>query len=413
MLIDILCKVIDNYGDIGVVYRLIKAIQANSGLELRLIIDGLKTFTLLEPGINPEKQYQKFDSLAVYSWEQSDKPDSFSAFADFVKRPPSIVLECFACGRPDWFEEILFEDQLYNSRNKVKIRHIINIEYLTSEKYAEEYHLMPSITRSGYVKKHFFMPGFTKKTGGLIIDQLYSNNNKKVSKKAKVLSRTKLLQQMSEFIVDNNFKNKIEMFSKSFWILLFSYEMDYSDIMLALAEFSNSRRLLVFVAYGKSRDCFYDAWLKSDKSIETVFLPFIPQNIWDNILYESDFSLVRGEDSWSRAALSGKPFLWQAYKQKEDYQLVKIEAFLSILQTINNTKKNKVQCEAFESLKTLYKVANSSINDGYPFVPKELLLNNLKNYTKLLAVFKKLKKSLLKNGDLCEKLLAFLQNLDN
>ena len=40
--VDILCKVVDNYGDIGVVYRLAKALSAlDPALKIRLSVDNL------------------------------------------------------------------------------------------------------------------------------------------------------------------------------------------------------------------------------------------------------------------------------------------------------------------------------------------------------------------------------------
>ena len=45
MTIDILCKVVDNYGDIGLVYRLARALsELEAGPSLRLIVDDLHAF---------------------------------------------------------------------------------------------------------------------------------------------------------------------------------------------------------------------------------------------------------------------------------------------------------------------------------------------------------------------------------
>jgi hypothetical protein len=58
------------------------------------------------------------------------------------------------------------------------------------------------------------------------------------------------------------------------------------------------------------------------------FFKFFPQEEYDDLLSVTDFNFVRGEDSWARACLSAKPFFWHAYFQKDNYQQVKVKAFL-------------------------------------------------------------------------------------
>ena len=155
--VDILCKVVDNYGDIGVVYRLAKALSAlDPALKIRLSVDNLAAFKALEPAVDAEAEAQSLHGWELLRWG--------AAWPGFRSDPPRLVLECFACGRPDPLEEALF------APDREDVRHIVNIEYLSAEAYADELHLMPSATRSPLVKKHIFMPGFTPGTGGLIVD---------------------------------------------------------------------------------------------------------------------------------------------------------------------------------------------------------------------------------------------------
>ena len=39
----------------------------------------------------------------------------------------------------------------------------------------------------------------------------------------------------------------------------------------------------------------------------------MPQLKWDAFLVASDFSIIRGEETFARAVLAGHPFLWQCY----------------------------------------------------------------------------------------------------
>ena len=88
----------------------------------------------------------------VYDWNAAEFcHEAFSA-DDGAFMP--VILECFQCGRPDWMERILFEEKLERTV------HIIMIDYLTAEKYAEDFHCLQSLTRSAKVQKVNFMPGF-------------------------------------------------------------------------------------------------------------------------------------------------------------------------------------------------------------------------------------------------------------
>ena len=58
--IDILCRVVDNFGDIGVVYRLARALsELPDPPRLRLVVDGLASFAALDPAIDPSAEYRQ------------------------------------------------------------------------------------------------------------------------------------------------------------------------------------------------------------------------------------------------------------------------------------------------------------------------------------------------------------------
>ena len=59
--VTILCKVVDNFGDIGVVFRLSRALSDFPNISLRIITDNLRAFSLLSPGINPGSDEQFFN----------------------------------------------------------------------------------------------------------------------------------------------------------------------------------------------------------------------------------------------------------------------------------------------------------------------------------------------------------------
>jgi len=320
--IDILCKVVDNYGDIGVVFRLARALsELPDAPRLRLVVSDLEAFHHLEPLVDRTLAIQSIRGWTVIDWSGPTAETRSAYEAVYKEEIPLFVLECFACGRPDWFESMLFDE------TQTTVRTIMNIEYLTAEAYADEMHLMPSITRSATVKKHMFMPGFTSKTGGLILDNAF-------------------VQALG-----------CRANSSRLQVFVFSYERDYTGIVSDLSAFSRRHPVVAHLAHGRSQACFIDAWEKAGQPFPVVRLPFLPQEEWDRVLISCDFLIVRGEDSMARAALSGKPFLWQAYPQENAHQLVKVQALL-------DTMKPFFDADIFAPLESAFLAFNDRLADG-------------------------------------------------
>ena len=58
-------------------------------------------------------------------------------------------------------------------------------------------------------------------------------------------------------------------------------------------------------------------------------IAFLDQSGYDRLLWACDVNFVRGEDSFVRAQLAGRPFVWNSYPQAGDAHRVKLEAFLA------------------------------------------------------------------------------------
>lgn len=350
----ILCKVVDNFGDIGFVYRLAKnLVQLNPDREIRVAVDNLAAFNKIESRVDPGLAEQELEVVCAESGqaqegvacaESESKPktaaetesvgkpktagrlrifDATNAAAcarEWTKKPARVILECFQCGRPDWLEALLFDGvtaggdcpQAQEARAL-----IINIDYLTAEDYAEEFHRLKSGTRSPLVRKVNFMPGFTAKTGGLILDAAAEEVCKTLTAGAGATG------------------NESKAKTAGPQILMFSYPKDFAPIIRAIQRWNKDAR--INLAQGAGKESFLAANEKYAQNVskpktagalEINQLPFLPQEDWDKNLYAQDILFVRGEDSLSRACLSGKPFVWQAYLQDDNYQLVKVRALL-------------------------------------------------------------------------------------
>lgn len=396
--ITILCRVVDNYGDIGFVYRLARELSSLSSIEktqIRLIVSDLKSFNAmaLPPGISTSLAVQNYNGWKVIDWNACAEGK-----CEFTEQPPKIILECFQCGRPEWLDEILFSAQTTQTVQ------IVNVEYLTAEDWADDFHLLKSGTRSALVKKINFMPGFTKKTGGLVLDKHFVSC---------VYSKTVALECLKKYAS----KKTVALIEDTnlFRVIAFSYERNFENEARALSEFAKNsgRKVQVLLAPGLGNAPFKKA-AAAFLNISVYDLEYLPQLAWDALLTLADFSFIRGEDSFSRACLSGIPFVWHAYPQEEEFQLVKVDAVLKRMEPffsagdmslVKNVWLSYNRKPSVKMCDEACKVYNECTDAGY--IP---LLRILENYGGIKKSFGMFAQSLFANGNLAKNLLAFLQN---
>ena len=362
----ILCKVVDNFGDIGFVYRLAKNLcKVNPSYQIRIITNDLKTFKMLAPELGNGRA-----NIALF-----DSNDADTCRAEFCQRPPRVILECFQCGRPDWLEEILFDDSKIESKPKTLAAnglqgqearaYIINIDYLTAEDYAEDFHKLKSGTRSALVKKINFMPGFTAKTGGLILDVPPATD-----------SKTKTAGPQ---------------------VLMFSYPKDFAPIIRAISRWNKDAQ--INLAQGAGKESFLSAKNAGDLKINQM--PFLSQEEWDKNLYTQDILFVRGEDSLSRACLASKPFVWQAYLQDDNYQLVKVQALLERM-------RPHFAADDFCAVENFWHLYNGAPGCQDPSAMEAACYEFLSRYDNLRPGFAAFSQSLFELGNFAEKLDEFV-----
>ena len=312
MTVDIICRVVDNLGDIGFAYRLARSLsELPDAPSVRLVVDDLASFASLCPGVDPSLPFQTVGEWAVARW---DDPGP-EAVAHYRSLRPRSVIECYSCGHPEWFNEILFDPL------DPEPRHIVNLEYLTAEPWARDFHRLPSLTGDPRVKKTFFMPGLVEGTGGLLVDSAFANLlGTAVSGEGCARVRGDFLARAGSlpgFTLEPSpsFTSPLtpESLTRAHWTVVFSYEHDFSRLVADLASFARETPTVAFVAAGRSSACFFDAWGRAGRPFAVCRLPMLPQPLWDSLLVASDFAIVRGEESFARAVLAGKTFLWECY----------------------------------------------------------------------------------------------------
>ncbi len=294
---DIFCRVIDNFGDAGVAWRLSRSLQREEGFCVRLVIDNLETLQKIVPEVSIEKKTQCVEGITISLWDK-----------DFEKvaEPADSVIEAFSCFLPEDYEEKIHKR--FESGNPVTL---IALDYLTAEPYAKEFHGLPSPhPKYGYPKR-FYFPGFEAGTGGLFIEADFEK-------------RTQLFGKEERDAYAKRLGILMEVPLK---IFLFTYPaVDTRGLARELAK--TGLKIEMLLAPGTAGEAFAEEIEKlGAHQIHAVPLPMVPIREFDLLLSLADLLIVRGEDSASRAILSGKPFLWTLYAQKENAHLEKMRAF--------------------------------------------------------------------------------------
>lgn len=135
---DIFCNVVDNYGDIGIAWRLARGLAGERGLSVRLWVDDLRAFRHIWPAIDVAADRQVCEGVTVCAWR--------SPFA--VARPAEVVVEAFGCALPETYLAAMGEQ----SPSPVWI----NLEYLSAEPWVAAHHGLPSPHPRLPLTKYFF-----------------------------------------------------------------------------------------------------------------------------------------------------------------------------------------------------------------------------------------------------------------
>lgn len=304
---DIFCKVIDNYGDLGVCWRL--ACQAAAtGDAVRLWVDDPSALAWMAPHGAAGVTLRRWHSL----------PPNDEAASD-------VLVEAFGCEVPAEF--------LANCAQQVSVGATkpvwINLEYLSAEPWSGRCHGLPSPVFHGPAAgwtKWFFYPGFTNDTGGLLVE-------KDLSQRERAFDQAAWRAAYADPAHGTGTR----------WVSLFCYEpASLADWLSQCAELLPCPTHLLVTA-GRAKNAVQIAseeiskendlqslWNKRGKLSISNIEP-LPQQDYDALLWACDLNFVRGEDSLVRALLAGRPFVWHVYPQDDGVHSAKLETFLDWL----------------------------------------------------------------------------------
>ena len=283
----IYCKVVDNWGDAGVCWRLSRYLALQSAT-VTLWIDQPGVLSQLK--VTPQVAVEC--GITVRQWTESESRTSSHTRA----HAPDLIITAFGCDLPAPVQAAIAEEHPQQTL-------WINLEYLSAEPWVETHHGLPSVKADG-TRQIYFMPGFTTKTAGLL------------GPEPQPVNALQLANQLG--IQKNHPAQRIAS--------LFAY----ADAPLsALQNIAEPWQLLVPTAIELSEL----AALEGHAHIEIKRLPTLSQAEYDALLSVCDLNFVRGEDSWVRAQWAAKPFIWQPYRQAEQLHIAKLDAFLDKVQT--------------------------------------------------------------------------------
>ena len=283
---DVFCRVVDNHGDLGVCWRLACDL-AERGERVRLWVDDATALAWMAPG--------GAAGVTVRRWDEAEAAG---------EAPGDVVIEAFGCELPAPFVQRM--------ASAARAPVWVNLEYLSAEAHVERLHRLASPQWAGAaagLRKWFFYPGFTPRTGGLLRERGMLAWQHGFDAGAWLEARG-LGPAPGERVVS-----------------LFCYAQPALDAWLD--ELCSAPTLLLATAGHAARQVqlLLGPGLRRGR-LRAALVPALTQPDYDALLLASDLNFVRGEDSFVRAQWAGKPFVWQIYPQQDSAHARKLEAFL-------------------------------------------------------------------------------------
>lgn len=381
--IDIFCEIIDNFGDIGVVYRISKELKKIfQNVRIRIVLNRLEEFKAINKKVK-DTDYQEIDGLICVTEKYVKENIETFGVSD-------VFIEAFGCNVP--------EEYVKAAKENSKLW--INLEYLSGEKWIEDFHLCESLIDSKTLKKIFFMPGFSEKSGGVIIDSGF-------------LERMKYGKENRDEVFKKYFKD-FDLKDK-FIGTVFSYEKNFENLLETLKNYEKETVLLLM---GEKTQKSFSEILKKNLTedygnivkygkITMIYSDFFSQEEYEEIISASDFNFTRGEDSFVRGIILGKPFMWHIYLQEEKAHMDKIKAFTERFKESVEVSEEEEK-EIIESYSNLLEDYNdrdkNSLEKG-----KEDFRIFFEKFQEIDRICEKYSKFLLEKCNLVKKLYKYIQ----
>lgn len=303
---DIFGKVVDNFGDAGVGWRLARELVAEHGREVTLWQDDLAPLARIVPDVDPLQDIQQAAGVTLRRWSEP--------FPEVA--PADVVVEAFGCGLPSSYAAAM-------ARAAPAPAWFV-LEYLSAEPWVDGAHGLASPHPQLLLQRRFWFPGFTAKTGGLIRER------------GLISARDAFLRE--------------DAAQRALWSALRVPPPVADELRVTLFCYPNATLPALLDAWADGDDTIVclvpegvasgalDAWSAGNVPhlghplqrgrLSLFSIPFVPQDDYDRLLWSSSINFVRGEDSFVRTQWANRPFAWHIYPQADGAHWAKLDAFL-------------------------------------------------------------------------------------
>lgn len=289
MLWDLFCRVIDNWGDIGLCWRLASDLRSR-GHHVRLWVDDPSALSWMAP--------QAPDALNTPTALNAIDNAPWNAHTLWPE-PGDVVIEAFGCDPPAAF--------VARMAAKAQPPCWINLEYLSAEAAALQNHGLRSPQPNG-LDKYFFYPGWLEHSGGL-------------------LRETDLESRQAQFDAQAWWASqKLTPHAGEQRVSLFCY---HNPALPSLLQALQRQATWLLVAAGHPTQQVQSVLgsVTQINGLRVSYLPPLKQTDFDHLLWACDMNWVRGEDSFVRAQWAKRPFIWHIYPQSDGAHRAKLLAF--------------------------------------------------------------------------------------
>jgi len=323
------CAVVDNFGDMGVCWRLARQLVLEHGINVDLWVDDWPAMGRFlhaqESGLvwSEDADSATLQEVIIWRWR---KPWPDIKTLNQRITDSDRVMETFGCELPAPLKNAMAR------RNKPLLW--INLEYLSAEPWVRGCHGLPSPQNlSPLIHKHFFFPGFEAGTGGLLREAGLIQRHEHWQADQPAGRRSLLASAGWEDLAQQDFELLVSVFSyetPSLTGWLGALAQGDERVLCLVPEGRSLSSVLSFLEpHGVAPDLAAGAVHRCG-ALTIAVLPFASQHDYDHLLSICDLNLVRGEDSFVRAQWAAKPFIWHIYPQHDGVHINKLTAFAGL-----------------------------------------------------------------------------------
>ncbi|MDD2916856.1 MAG: elongation factor P maturation arginine rhamnosyltransferase EarP [Candidatus Gracilibacteria bacterium] len=288
--IDFYVSVIDNYGDMGFAVNLAHTLHAKyPNTVFRFFSDNEPLFRVFFPNSIPP--WVEYLPLEILSRTEGIPTPSRLIYSFFDYKLPKAYLVRFPFPKT-----------------------IVVFSYFLLHKGLESLHGTTYVLENGYDTVIHFVPSLLPGGGGIIL-------NPQIEQEKKKLLRLPIVEARKQFLEHIDCQNEAEadIYEKK-WVSIFVYQDTLAEILPVIVS--------------DQSDAVY--WICGNptgiqETAHCRFLPFLSLVDYGVFLSLCDANIVRGENSLCQALISGKPTLWDIYKESNGAHREKIEDYCHFL----------------------------------------------------------------------------------